>query len=98
MKKLAVLGLLVVLSTGCGRGWLPLFRGAPCGDTCGASLPAQPAAGCVGCEPGYGTGYSGYEGEVVGNSGYYSGPVIGDSYLAPSPSGSSMAPLTSPAP
>ncbi len=99
MKKLAVLGLLVVLSSGCGRGWLPLYRGAPCGDTCGANvLPAQPAAGCAGCESGYGTSYSAYEGEVIGSSGYYGSSVIGEGYIAPSISGTGVAPLTSPAP
>ncbi len=99
MKKLAVLGLLVVLSSGCGRGWLPLFRGAPCGDTCGANvLPAQPAGGCVGCESGYGAGYSAYEGETIGSSGYYGSSVVGDGYISPAPSGTTVAPMTMPAP
>jgi hypothetical protein len=99
MKKLAVIGLLVVLSSGCGRGWLPLTRGAPCGDTCGASLPAQPSAGCVGCESGYGAGYSSYEGETMASSGYYGGSVVGDGYISPAPSsGAAVPPMTMPAP
>lgn len=99
MKKLAVFGLLVVLSSGCGRSWLPLFRGAPCGDTCGANtLPAQPAAGCVGCAAGHGAGYSAYEDEVVGGSGYYGSSLVGDGYISPAQGGTTIAPMTMPAP
>jgi hypothetical protein len=99
MKKLAVLGLLIVLSSGCGRGWLPLSRGARCGDTCGAnSLPAQPAAGCAGCGSGYGAGYSAYDGEVVDGSAYYGSSIVGDGYISPAPSGSTVPPMTMPAP
>lgn len=86
MKKIALLGLVVLLS-GCGRCWLPMFRGAPCQGTCG--LPAMPAShetGCSGCAEGTTAGYGSYDGgvinegivggEVFNDSGYYPGTVV----------------------
>lgn len=79
MKKIALLGLVLVSSVGCGHGWLPFrsSRGAICrGDApCATSAPAD----CNGC--GTTAGYPGYEGSViggesVGDSGYYGGEVI----------------------
>lgn len=74
MKKLLLLGLLLSLSTGCGRGWLPgLFRGASCGNGgCIGAAPALPQ-GCTTCVGGNAAGYGSYEGEVPG------GQIISDS-------------------
>ena len=78
MKKLAVLGMLVVLTTGCGRGWLPIFRGAPCGTAgcVGAAhtLPPSIHGDCSDCGTNS-VGYESYPGEVI--SGVYDGAVIG---------------------
>ena len=81
MRKLVLIGLMLSLSTGCGRGWLPMFnRGAACnGNSCLGAAPALPPANCEGC--GVGTaGYGSYEGEII--SSYGGGEVIG-SYAAP---------------
>ena len=82
MRKFVLLGLLVALSTGCGRGWLPLFRGAPCYGTCG--VPALPAAlnteaGCAGCGS-TAASYGSYESEVPSGSYYGGETVVGDGY------------------
>ncbi len=77
MKKLVVLGLLLAMSTGCGRGWFPhLFRGAPCNGLC--SAPAAPAFDA--CENCGSAGYAGYEGEgYVGSE--LAGPMsVGPTY------------------
>lgn len=75
MRKIALLGLFVVLTTGCGRGWLPIFRGAPCQSGCG--LPAAGSLpGCNNCG-GATAGYGSYDG-----SEYYSGDVLGDGTVA----------------
>jgi hypothetical protein len=81
MRKLVLIGLLLSLSTGCGRGWLPMFnRGAACGGgSCLGAAPALPQAQCEGCSP-YGAGYGSYEGEVINS--YGGGEVIG-SYGTP---------------
>ena len=79
MRKIALLGLLVVLGAGCGRGWLPLFRGAPC-NSCAHANPAMPAPapGCAPC--GSRSGYGAYEGDVAGVEGYYGAGVVGGDY------------------
>ncbi len=62
MRKLIVLGILLTMTTGCGRGWFPhLFRGAPCNGLC--STPAAVQHNCEGC-----SGYGAYEGEVAAGS------------------------------
>ncbi len=105
MKKILLLGLLLSLSTGCGRGWLPcLSRGAPCGNGgCMGAAPALPH-GCTTCVGGNAAGYGGYGDEIVGDS-YYGGNsyAAGETYVgegvAPSLGGSiPMAPLTNPTP
>jgi hypothetical protein len=74
MKKLLVLGLLLSMSTGCGRGWLPcLFRGAPCNNgNCIGAAPALP--NCENC--GNAAGYGGYQSEVADGSYYGGGQII----------------------
>ncbi len=82
MRRIALLGLIVLFS-GCGRCWTPLFRGAPCQGSCGLSaVPASHESGCTGCAAsgstaGYGS-YTGDEvgGEVYGDSSYYPGTVV----------------------
>lgn len=76
MKRILFLGLVCVLSAGCGRGWLPLFRGAPCRGCAATSLPAPPqnTTNCVGC--GTQSGYAPYENEIV----YDSGAIVDDYY------------------
>lgn len=69
MRKLVLLGLVITLASGCGRGWLPMFRGARCNSgICGVGATALPAAydaGCANC--GHAAGYEGYNsGEVIG--------------------------------
>lgn len=109
MKKLLLIGLLLSLSTGCGRGWLPgLFRGASCGNAgCLGAAPAGPQ-GCTTCVGGNSAGYGGYEGELSGGEIISDrGGYIGESYLGNTyPSGSvlqggvaspnAMAPLPAP--
>ena len=83
MKRITLLGLLVITSSGCGFGWLPFrpFRGAPCrmGSPC---VGAAPVAGCgvTAGYPSYEGSYEGaiVEGEVLGGSGYYGGEIIHD--------------------
>lgn len=78
MKRIALLGLLLLLSSGCGRGWLPTRRGAACNGSCLTSAPIPASAGCNDCVTGYGAGYSGYDsGEIIGDSGYYGSTVTG---------------------
>jgi hypothetical protein len=102
MKKIVLLGLLLSLSTGCGRGWLPcLFRGAPCGNAgCIGAPPALPQ-GCTTCVGGNAAGYGDYagEGEIVSDSYYGANNYIPtESYVgegpAPIGSGATMAPIT----
>ena len=84
MKKLVLLIALLAACNGCGRGWLPFFRGDACGGgICGApALPPAPAAPCAGCEGTYGANYPSYAGEtVIGGSGYYDGQVLGETIL-----------------
>ncbi|MCA9129720.1 MAG: hypothetical protein KDB22_21690 [Planctomycetales bacterium] len=78
MKKIALFGLVCVLSSGCGRGWLPLHRGAPCHHGCPAPAVAAPAANCAGC--GTSTGYAPYDGEIVGSSVIGSGALLDSGY------------------
>jgi hypothetical protein len=95
MKRIALLGVLVLLSSGCGRGWLPT-RGAACNAGCLTSAPAahaQPTPGCSDCAAaGYGASYSGYDsGQILGDTGYYENtisngfdrPIIGSGTAAP---------------
>jgi len=73
MKKLLMLGLLVSVSTGCGRGFFPhLFRGAPCGGLCSTAAP-QGDAGCANCAS------SGYENYGAGDS------MMNDAGIGPTP-------------
>ncbi len=104
MKKLVLIGVVCMSTVGCGRGWLPLFRGAPCTSNCAApALPAAlPSAGCNDCG-GVSAGYSPYDTTVLGGE-YMGGQVIGGDYLGESvggysyPAGESipMAPLAAP--
>jgi hypothetical protein len=80
MKKLLLIGFVLSLSTGCGRGWLPcLNRGAACGNAgCIGAPPALPQ-GCNACVGGSSAGYGSYEGDSTG--GYYGNEtIVGDSY------------------
>ncbi len=65
MKKLGLIGLVVLSLTGCGHGWMPFrpFRGAVCRDNC---VEHAHHDGCSGC-----AGYSSYEGEVGMPEPYY---------------------------
>ena len=98
MRKLVLIGLLVSMSTGCGRCWLPLFRGAPCRDNC--PLPAAPIAdaGCNGCNSTV-SAYPSYEGEVYGSGvvggEIISGGIIGEPYYGGEVYGGSVAPTLS---
>src|SRR5688572_33513257 len=90
MKKLVVLGLLLAMSSGCGRNWLGhFFRGTPCNSANGlCSAPTLPqSAGCENC------GSSGYEsygdGTVMGES--IGSAPMGQTYLENVPP--TMAPL-----
>ncbi|MCA9193054.1 MAG: hypothetical protein KDB03_14870 [Planctomycetales bacterium] len=71
MRKLFLAALLLSSVAGCGRGWLPLYRGAHC---CGSALPAAPASlgnGCSTCDPvlNYGNyGQSYYDNQVISES------------------------------
>lgn len=86
MKKLLCIALLLSLSTGCGRGWLPcLFRGAPChGTSCLSAAPALPES-CVNCSTS--AGYAPYDGEIVSDgvidNGYYGSGVINQGFTNP---------------
>ncbi len=86
MRKFAWLGVLLVLGTGCGRSCLSL-RGAGCrsgGCQSAPMLPPPPQAdaGCQGCGPGYGAGYSAYDsGEIIGDTGYNG--IITEGYTLP---------------
>jgi hypothetical protein len=83
MRKIALLGLVLLLSNGCGRGhgWLPFFRGARCNTNCGMpgtapALPASYETGCTNCTTGAGYGsYEGFSGDT-----YYGGGVITNDY------------------
>ena len=83
MKKIALIGLVVLLSSGCCRGWLPIFRGAPCGSNCGLTgaaptLPVAHGSGCGDCPTG--ASYGNYETPLAGSgAGYesYPGEIIG---------------------
>lgn len=92
MKKLLVLGLLLAMSTGCGRGWFPFFRnGASCNSGL-CSAPAMPQnAGCEGCgSAGYESyGDGGAMGESIGSA------PFAPTYLDVPPA--TMAPLPNPA-
>lgn len=92
MSKFVWIGLLCVLASGCGRGWLPIFRGAPCNrPACGLTAPAGYDSGCVGC--GQAAGFGGYElgGESLGDGYYDGGVIVGGSY--PSAEGLASPPM-----
>ncbi len=93
MKKLLLIGLLLSLSTGCGRGWLPgFFRGASCGNgSCIGAAPALPQ-GCNACVGGNSAGYGSYESEVVGGSYYGGETIVGDTYAGDSYIGGQVVP------
>lgn len=76
MKKLLVLGMLLALSTGCGRTWSRHFnRGASCNGLCSTQAPAM-HNGCEGC------GTAGYESYGAGD-GYIGGDTIGSAPIGP---------------
>ncbi|GAB5402380.1 MAG: hypothetical protein Aurels2KO_06110 [Aureliella sp.] len=77
MKKLFALAALTATFTGCGQGWLPLYRGAPC-NGCAPSLPAAPTAACNDC--GTTSGYAQYDGYNVGD---IDGTIVGGPYYGP---------------
>ncbi len=77
MKKLLVLSIAVAAFSGCGRGWLPLYQGAPC-NTC---APA-PQAACNDC--GVTSGYAPYESDYINE--YNLGPVYAGESMVPVPS------------
>ncbi len=82
MKKLIVLAVLVAACSGCGRGWLPLFRGDSCTSCASPALPPAPATCNGGCAPGYSSSYAGIEGESYSGSGYYdNGQYMGSQYM-----------------
>ncbi len=70
MKKLLLLTVSVAVLTGCGQGWLPLYRGAPCNGCAAPAIPAS--AGCNDC--GVSRGYASYDGVIDGQS-YYDGVI-----------------------
>lgn len=88
MRKLVLLGLVLTLASGCGRGWLPMFRGARChSGICGVGASALPTAYDAGCNNcGHAAGYEGYDsgeaisgesyGGISGADSYYGGDVI----------------------
>ena len=86
MKKLALLSVLLVASTGCAGGILDrlihgdVFYGDSCGS-CGYKLPAAPS--CNNCNT-VGSGYGAYEGEIVTDP-YYNGPIVVDSGTTTAP-------------
>ncbi|MEZ6134729.1 MAG: hypothetical protein R3C53_07455 [Pirellulaceae bacterium] len=89
MKRIALLGLLLTLSVGCGKGWLPSLRGASCRGGCLSAPAALPApkhsSDCATCvDGGYASGYSNYtdRGEVIADTGYYGSGVISNGYPA----------------
>ncbi len=80
MRKIAVLGLLVVLCSGCGRGWLP-GRGGRCGPACGQQLPPPPTSEpCSTCGPATASASYGAYDETIVDSGYYGGEVLSNEY------------------
>lgn len=90
MKKLFVLGLLLAMSTGCGRNWFPhLFRGAPCTGLCSRLAPPPAEPGCTNCN---GAGYESYDSgdAILGNEAIGSAPMLGSTYETLPPG---MAPL-----
>jgi len=82
LKKLLWIGLLLSLSTGCGRGWLPcLSRGASCGNgSCIGAAPALPQ-GCNACIGGGSAGYGSYDSDIGGGDYYGGGTIVGDNYV-----------------
>jgi len=82
MRKLLLLGLVFTLASGCGRGWLPMFRGAPCqSGVCGVNAPTLPAAYDAGCHNcGQSAGYGSYDDGLSMSSGSYGSALGGDIY------------------
>ncbi|MCC7336972.1 MAG: hypothetical protein IT422_17920 [Pirellulaceae bacterium] len=86
MRKVVLFGVVLALASGCGRGWLPLFRGAPCNNNgcCASAIPASYGSGCANCDSS--AGYSDYQNEFSGGdnysggSNYYSGGAITGDY------------------
>lgn len=109
MRKLVLFGVVLALASGCGRGWLPMFRGAPCNGSgcCAPAMPASYGNGCATC--GNSAGYGDYQGDnsggetaggeiYGGESNYYNGgTVIGDYPIQGTTASPPMAPLTTPA-
>jgi hypothetical protein len=76
MKKLFVLGMLLAMSTGCGRNWLShLNRGAPCNGRCNTQAPMM-QQGCENCS---GAGYESYG----AGDGYLGADTIGSAPIGP---------------
>ena len=86
MRKLVLFGVVLALASGCGRGCLRMFRGAPCnsGSCCAPAKPASYGNDCPGCANS--AGYSDYQNEFSGGdnysggSNYYSGGAITGDY------------------
>jgi hypothetical protein len=80
MKKLVLIGLVIVsTAAGCGRGWLP-FRGAMCHGNCVNATPAYD--GCQDCTSGQAR-YEGYEGGIISEQPYLGGSAIPGTNMAP---------------
>lgn len=81
MRKLGLIGVVVLSCAGCGHGWLPFrpFQGAMCRDNCVSH------AHCDGCSGA--AGYPSYADEGVVSDSY-----IGGTTVAP-PTNAPMAPL-----
>lgn len=95
MKRIAVIGLLLAMTTGCGRGWLPTYwNGAPC-DGCSLPAPIHTEPACGTCRnDSVSLGYTPYEGQVIGSGvdGYYDGQVISENVI---PGSMDIAPIGS---
>ena len=96
MRKCLLLGVILALSSGCGRGWLPMFRGAPCNNN--VCAPASYDRGCTNCPTA--AGYGEYSGEYSGvetlGGNYYNGGIVSEDYPIQG-SVSPMQPLSQPA-
>lgn len=65
MKKLGLIGVVILGCAGCGHGWLPFRRGATCQENCVHYAHDD----CVGC-----AGYPSYSNDGVVSEPYY-GPA-----------------------
>lgn len=82
MKKVTFLGLLLVVSTVSGCGFVRnVFRGESC-STCRFAPPSvSSGAGCSTCPGATTSGYGNYDGEMISDTAdYYGGEVINGGY------------------